>query len=47
MVDTEDGHITDKNRHKFYNYFHTKEQAEEAIKRIKETLEKFHEEIKE
>lgn len=47
MVDTEDGHITDKNRHDFYNYFHTKEQAEEAIKRIKETLEKFHEEIKE
>lgn len=27
------------------NYFHTKEQAEEAAKRIKETLRKYHEEI--
>lgn len=27
------------------NYFHTKEQAEEAAKRVKETLRKYHEEI--
>ena len=29
------------------NYFRTKEQAEEAAKRVKETLRKYHEEIKE
>lgn len=29
------------------NYFHTKEQAEEAAKRVKETLRNYHEEIKE
>ena len=28
-----------------YNYFHTKEQAKEAAKRVKETLRKYHEEI--
>ena len=28
-----------------YNYFRTKEQAEEAAKRVKETLRKYHEEI--
>lgn len=28
-----------------FNYFRTKEQAEEAAKRVKETLRKFHEEI--
>lgn len=27
------------------NYFHTKKQAEEAAKRVKETLRKYHEEI--
>lgn len=45
MVDTEDGHIADANRYKFGNYFHTKEQAEEAAKRVNETLRKYHEEI--
>lgn len=45
MVDTEDGHIADKNRYEFSNYFRTSEQAEEAAKRVKETLHKFHEEI--
>ena len=29
------------------NYFHTKEQVEEAAKRVKETLRNYHEEIKE
>ena len=28
-----------------YNYFHTKNQAKEAIKRAKKTLQKYHEEI--
>lgn len=45
MVDTEDGHIADKNRYEFSNYFRTSEQAEEAAKRVKEVLHKFHEEI--
>ncbi len=45
MVDTEDGHIADENRYEFSNYFHTSEQAEEAVKRVKEVLHKFHEEI--
>lgn len=45
MVDKEDGHCTDENRHEFGNYFRTSEQAEEAVKRVKETLRKFHEEI--
>lgn len=45
MVDTEDGHIDDENRYKFGNYFHTKEQAKEAAKRVNETLRKYHEEI--
>lgn len=45
MVGTEDGHITDKNRHEFYNYFRTEKQAEEAAKRVKETLRKYHDEI--
>ena len=30
-----------------FNYFRTKEQAEEAAKRVKETLRKYHEEIRE
>lgn len=47
MVGTEDGHITDKSRQEFYNYFRTREQAEEAAKRIKEVLYNYHEEIKE
>lgn len=44
MVDKEDGHCVDENRHEFGNYFRTKEQAEKAAKLIKETLKKFHEE---
>lgn len=47
MEDKEGGLIADANRYKFGNYFHTIEQAEEAAKRMKETLRKYHEEIKE
>ena len=47
MEDKEGGLIADANRYKFGNYFHTKEQAEEAAKRVKETLRNYHEEIKE
>ena len=43
MVDKEDGHCADKNRHDFGNYFRTQEQAEEAAKLVKATLKKFHE----
>ena len=35
----------DKYRYDALNYFRTEEQTEEAIKRVKETLKKFHEEI--
>lgn len=45
MVDTEDGHITDKNRYEFSNHFHTEKQAKEAIIRIKEVLKNYHNEI--
>ena len=45
MVDKEDGHCTDENRHEFGNYFRTSEQAEEAAKRVKEVFRKYHEEI--
>ena len=45
MVDTESGHTADENRHEFGNYFRTSEQDEEAVKRVKETLRKYHEEI--
>lgn len=45
MVDTEDGHITDKNRYEFSNYFRTENQAKEARNRIKETLKNYHNEI--
>lgn len=47
MEDKEGGLIADANRYKFGNYFRTKEQAEEAAKRVKETLRNYHEEIKE
>ena len=47
MEDKEGGLIADANRYKFGNYFHTEEQAEEAARRVKETLRKYHEEIKE
>ena len=45
MVDREDGMCTDQNRYLFDNYFRTEEQAEEAARRVKETLRKYHEEI--
>ena len=45
IVDREDGGYVDQNRHEFGNYFRTREQAEEAIKQLKETLRKFHEEL--
>lgn len=41
----ENGTCYDKNRHEFGNYFRTSEQAEEAAKRMKEVLRKYHEEI--
>ena len=44
MVDKEDGHCVDKNRHEFGNYFRTRDQAEGAAKLVKATLKKFHEE---
>ena len=45
--DIEDSHIFNKERWKMGNYFKNKEQAEEAAKRVKETLRNYHEEIKE
>ena len=42
---TELGDDVDTNRYDALNYFHTKEQTEEAAKRVKETLRKYHEEI--
>lgn len=45
MIDREEGHCVDENRYEFGNYFRTKEQAEEAAKRMKEVLRKYHEEI--
>lgn len=45
IVDKEDGVCTDKNRYEFSNYFRTIEQAEEAARRMKEVLHKYHEEI--
>lgn len=44
MVDKEDGHCADENRHEFGNYFRTSEQAEEASKILREALCKFHKE---
>ena len=44
-VDKENGYCIDKNKHEFGNYFRTYEQAEEAAKRVKEMLKKYHEEI--
>lgn len=43
--DIEESHIFDEDRWKVDNYFRTGEEAEEAIKRIKETLRNYHEEI--
>ena len=44
-LDSEESHIFDEERYSAGNYFRTKEQAEEAVRRIKEVLRKFHEEI--
>ena len=45
LVDKEECYIIDENRYKFGNYFRTYEQAEEAARRMKEDLLKYHEEI--
>lgn len=42
---SEDNGACDNAFYDALNYFHTKEQAEEAAKRVKETLKKYHEEI--
>lgn len=41
----EDNDTCDNKLYNALNYFHTKEQAEEVAKRIKEVLRKYHEEI--
>lgn len=41
----ENGNCIDENSHEFGDYFRTEEQAEEAARRVKETLHKYHEEI--
>ncbi|WP_455093528.1 hypothetical protein [Prevotella histicola] len=41
----EDNYAYDNKRHDSLNYFRTQEQTEEAAKRVKETLRKYHEEI--
>ena len=41
----EDNEVCDNTLYDALNYFHTKEQAEEVAKRIKEVLRKYHEEI--
>lgn len=38
-------HITHDNRHRIFNYFRTREQAEKAAEVVKEALRKYHEEI--
>ena len=43
--DEEGGLPEDIERYEFGNYFRTQEQAEEAAKRVKEALHKYHEEI--
>lgn len=43
--DYENFQLMDDNIYNSYNYFRTEEQAEEAAKRVKETLKKYHEEI--
>ena len=43
--DSEDFQLMDDKVYNSYNYFRTEEQAEEAAKRVKEMLHKFHEEI--
>ena len=46
VSDSEDYWSMDNDRYEFGNYFRTKEQVEEAAKRVKETLRKYHEEIR-
>lgn len=41
----DDNEVYDDTLYDALNYFHTKEQAEEAAKRVKETLRNYHEEI--
>ena len=43
--DREDFQLMDDKVYNSYNYFRTEEQAEEAARRVKETLRKYHEEI--
>ena len=45
ITTSEIGDYTDTSRYNAFNYFRTEEQAEEAAKRVKETLHKYHEEI--
>lgn len=47
VFSTEFDDDVDTNRYSVLNYFRTKEQAEEAAKRVKEVLRKYHEEIRE
>lgn len=44
-TEREENHIFDIKKYEFGNYFHTKEQAKEAAKRVKEVLLKYHEEL--
>lgn len=41
------GELIDRSRYLHKNCFETEQQAEEALKRVKETLRKYHEEIEE
>lgn len=45
ITTSEVGDYTDTSRYDALNYFRTKKQVEEAAKRVKETLRKYHEEI--
>lgn len=45
IAKNEECKFVDEDRFAFGNYFRTKEQAEEAARRVKETLQKYHEEI--
>ena len=45
IIDIEGDYCIDEKRHKSGNYFRTREQAEEAAKRMEEVLCKYHEEI--
>ena len=45
IIDIEGDYCIDEKRHKSGNYFRTSAQAEEAAKRMKEVLRKYHEEI--